>query len=671
LLSPKAIAVVGASPNERSIPGRLIATICASRNVTVYPVNPKYDMVLGCRCYPDLQALPHIPDLAALVIPSGRLTGTLYDAATLGIPFAIVFSSVPHSESVKKPNGIRVVGPNSQGYMDVLSGLRVSFSPVMAVSDADVRAERTGAVIIAQSGSLGFALLPNLARRRVPIRSIVTTGSELDLEVTDFIRHYGHAGAGTIGIILEGLRDLDRFLVAADEAVSHGTNLVALRIGRTAIGRKAALSHTGQIITDAGLYSAALAKVGVAEAHDLEEFADLVAVAPSRARRAGKSFAIFGASGGAGILLADQLVDAGLDVPQLRASTQRALTSQLPRFASVANPIDVTPQASADGSLATALSTLASSPDVDAVMLVGSFGYSQAVVGDQPAMSVLAQFSKPTLAYSYTPVSMQAADAFEAAGIPWFESAQRAATSAQRLLSWPVNRHISARRRTLTIDSDQPGSLRAAFVAEGIPFPPGAMVRDLDEAAAVAKRVGFPLVVKILPRRPVHKARVGGVVTGIQDEAQAAAAYIAVTEAAARAKLSIDGVWLERQIDGQELILGASNQLQSGPLILLGKGGTEAVRSRAHVFGFGLLSDREALDLVAALQRFPEMQPELGSMSGGSIRSLRDLIVRFSRFARRLKGSWRAIELNPIILTADTAIAVDARIVNVDIEKEV
>jgi acyl-CoA synthetase (NDP forming) len=372
--APRGIAVVGASADPSAIGGKPLVYLRRHGYAgQIWPVNPKYESVQGLRAYPDIEAVPDPVDVVVIAVSAPRVPEMLERAAARGIPLAVVFSSgfaetgpagaalEAELTAVVRRTGIRVLGPNCQGYAALASGAAVGFS--MALE------ERTAVgdlALVSQSGALGFSVFNQLSERGEAFRYVTSTGNEADLTVADVLDWYVRdAEVGRIMVYLEGVRDPEAFGAALAAARARGVPVVVLKGGRTAVGRAAARAHTGADAGDYDAFRTAMREVGAILVEDIEEAADALAVLRAEPPPRAAGVGIVSTSGGAGVLLADGLLLQGFDVPALAETTRARLAAVIPPFGSPENPVDVTAQVIGDtAAVEAAIAAVAEDPGV-------------------------------------------------------------------------------------------------------------------------------------------------------------------------------------------------------------------------------------------------------------------------------------------------------------------
>jgi acyl-CoA synthetase (NDP forming) len=449
LLSPRSIAVIGASEDATRLSGRILPILLQHRYAgKIYPVNPRHQTVNGVAAYPTITAVPGPVEAAAVAVRAALVPDVVAECAAAGVRSAVIFSSGFAEEgedgrrteaglaATARAAGMRVLGPNAEGFFNVHEGIPLSFSPTVDYERGLARLLPGGVAVVSQSGGLGFALANSGQAVGMGASYVVSTGNECDLgtlEVAGYLLEDPHTDV--VALLVEGFRPGEQLEPVARQAAGLAKTLVVAKLGRSGPGRAAAAAHTAHDAGNDVDYRADFRRFGVVGVDDQEELLD-VCFALSRGRRAaGPRVGILTTSGGAGVWLADACAAQGLTVPELDASLQAQLRPLLPTYGSTRNPVDVTAEVVSRAGVARPLQLLASSPQVDAVVLVSSLAGPQLLQREQAEIrGVLESTTKPLLVYSYTHPGPASVDALIRAGLAWYPSPARAARATCALL---------------------------------------------------------------------------------------------------------------------------------------------------------------------------------------------------------------------------------------------
>ena len=325
--TPQSIAIIGASPDAKKIRG-LLQSLLQKNGYPgkLYPVNPSYGEIAGVRCFPSIGAIGESIDLALIAIPAPSVLPALEQCARAGVRNAVIISSGFAEEgggsfemqrdiaALARRTGMRISGPNAEGFYNEIGRVAATFSPAVDVMPGATRhiAATRRIEIVAQSGGIGFALYNRGRAMGLSFSYVVSTGNEVDLHIGDFLNHMVHDDAtDVVMLFLESVRDAKSFVDAAAEAARISKPIIVAKIGKSDAGERAAASHTASMTGWNAAYRAVFAKHGFIEAHDPDEAVAIAAALTSAPVPNGDRAAVITASGGAGAWAADVLATSG------------------------------------------------------------------------------------------------------------------------------------------------------------------------------------------------------------------------------------------------------------------------------------------------------------------------------------------------------------------------
>src|SRR4030081_727339 len=311
--SPASIALIGASRDLEKIPGRLLSMLRKNEFPgELYPVNPNYGELDGLQCYPSIADVGQPIDLAMVIIPARAVLGALEQCAAVGVRNAVIISSGFAEEggdstamqdaivALAKKTGMRISGPNAEGFYSEAQHVAATFSPTVDVKPGvvDLVATKRRAAIVAQSGGIGFAI-----KHRAKAPGIaVSDCSEADLGAGEFLEYMVQdPSTDVILLFIEGIRDTEKFLAAARRAAEIGKPVIVTKVGRSGAGERAAASHTASMAGWSAAYDAIFAKYGFIISNDLDEAVTIAAVLTTNPLPEGDRVAVLTVSGGGGI----------------------------------------------------------------------------------------------------------------------------------------------------------------------------------------------------------------------------------------------------------------------------------------------------------------------------------------------------------------------------------
>ncbi|OEZ29374.1 acetate--CoA ligase family protein [Variovorax boronicumulans] len=670
LLNPASIAVVGASGNAARIGGMPLAHLTTfGYQGAIYPINPKYEEVFGLRCWPDLEALPAAPDLVVLALAAAEVTPMLKRCQARGVRAVIVYAAgfaeagdagaalQAELEAFVATTDMVVAGPNAMGFANLNTQAHTNFASVFNTAPMQQGPGRVS--LLTQSGNVCAAVYAIARRLGVDFSHFINTGNEACVDFAQYLEYLAQDDATEVGIgYIEELRDGPRFMEAAAEFVRRDKLLILYKAGETEKGSEAVRSHTSALAGDQQIYQAAFRQLNIIQSHDFAQMAQLAHLAGYRHRSAGKRVAIITISGALGAILADKFIGQGLDVPTLPQPLQDQLRAGIPDYGMVSNPVDVTGNVVNDpGFVRTAMEALAVSDAIDAIVV-----YAPGYMLDRMADDLCAVAEKhPRLIVAIDTGAAKTRDQLRAGGVPVFEDIGVAVSALSPFLLWQERRkhnpwlqvrsQPAPARATLAGRADEHTTKR--YLAEfGVQPVDEAVARTADEAAAVAGRLGFPVVLKVLSADIAHKTEAGGVRLRLGNAQEVRKAFDEVM-ASARAyapTAQIDGALLQKMEAGQaELILGATRDPVFGMTLTVGLGGvlTELYKDVSH----RVLPVDEAMarDMLGELKAFPLLTGYRGRPLGDVEAACR-AIAGFSRAVLALQEQADEVEVNPLLV---------------------
>ncbi|MFN3423964.1 MAG: acetate--CoA ligase family protein [Novosphingobium meiothermophilum] len=686
-LRPQSVAVVGASDK----PGALGATILTNldRNGyagAVYPVNPKRDEIMGRRCHASVDDLPEGVDVAVLAIPRGGVLDAVKGLAARKCGGVVIFSAgfaeggedglaeQREIARIAQEAGMVVEGPNCLGLVNYVDRIPLTFVETNAVPPGDRRAIG----IVSQSGAMAAVLGTMLLSRDCGVSYSVSTGNEAASGVEDYVDWLvDQDDTHVIAMIVEQFRKPQAFLAAARRARAAGKPVVLLHPGKSSAARESAATHTGAMAGDYKLMRAMVARAGVIFAETLEELGDIAEIAVRCPVLPSGRTAVLGESGAFKALTLDLAEELELPLADLHDADSPLLRAALPPFVPVSNPLDITAQGLSEPAIYTRCIEALLGDDRVGTVLAGII-QAEPITCAIKFPAILAAVEGKTLP---KPVIFAGLDegadvpaeriaALRAAGVPWFPTTERALRAITRLTHWAAQ-DLSANDVPPT---PLPGLAQVRGVVPeyrakellgplGVNFPRGRFAASADAAVAAADAVGYPVAMKAQAAALGHKSDAGGVILNLADAEAVRAAWARIHDnvAAYSASIRLDGVLIEAMGKrGMEMIVGAKNDPEWGPVVLAGFGGVTAE----------ILQDVRLLtaDLTQAAVEAELMKLKSAALLTGfrgapalDVPALAALIVKVGQVLRA-EPSIREIDLNPVILhpMGEGVVALDA-----------
>lgn len=670
----RGIAVIGASDEVTKIGGRPVHMLIKYGYAgPVYPINPKGGTIQGLPAYASVRDTPTAPELAILAVPAGATPAALRDCAARGVKAAIVLSSgfveagpegaALQAELVEiaRAHGMRVLGPNCLGAVNVAKRLVGSFS--IALEENMPPAGHVG--IVSQSGNVGSHTMQSVARRGMGVSRFIATGNEADVDVADGIAALAEdADTRIILCCMETCRHAGKLIEALRMARARGKPVIVLKIGSTEKGQAAAASHTGALTGSDAVIDAVFRRHGVLRVRSVEALIDIGHAAslllPHRLPT-NDAVTLVAASGGFGIMMADAMSEAGLDLPALAADTQARIRAAVPT-ASTGNPVDASAQMSSRPDILLKLLTaLLDDPAGGSLALFMSLSlYNTRLRGIY--LEALAQVRERHPDRLLMIISQGPGDAIaqiNALGIPVFSSIDAAATGLAGLVR--LGRLTAAETPAAHLPEAapvDPAVFRNEFHAKqalgqaGIDVPREVVAADAEAAVRAAESIGYPVVLKIASEDVAHKTEAGGVALDLRDADAVRAAHGRILANVARhaPHARIDGVLVAPMVrGGTEMIAGISQDPVFGPIVMVGMGGIYAEVLQDVAVQAAPVSEDEALAMIRSLKMFPILDGARGQARADIAAAARS-VARLSEFAFRHRDEVAEIDMNPILV---------------------
>jgi len=671
LMRPGSVAVIGASADATKTAGRPIAYLQKhGYKGSIYPVNPKADEIGGLKAYPDIASLPETPDVGLVLVGVERAHLAVRDLAARGCQAAIVLASgygetgeagqAREKELREAAGEMRILGPNTIGMVNVTDGIPLSPTGALAMSNFTAG----GISLVAQSGGIMGSLLSHAAARCVGVSKLISTGNEVDLDLSDLIDWMADDPDTTvIALYVEAIRNAAKFRAAALKAARAGKPIVAFKVGRSEAGSRAVVSHTGALAGADRSYDALFAQSGVIRATSFSSLLDIPAALASGRRLAGNRIAILTSTGGVAALVSDSLGLGGFSLPSPDADTAAKLRALQTGDSAVLdrNPIDVTLAGLEPKLLTGAINAILESPSFDAVVvIVGSSSLAKPDLMANTIRGCLPGSDKPVFAY-VSPYAPEITALLGASGVPAFTTPENVAAVLAGMLKaamWREPSAVPAPAANVDIPSFGPGVLdeqqsKQLFAAFGISVAREIAVTNGAQAEQAALDLGGKVVLKVLSEKIAHKSEVGGVAVNLTADDIAARLAHMTQEVAARTALTPERFLVQQMVgSGQEMILGLKRD-PLGVVILLGAGGTAAelmndTSIRLLTDGAALARD-EALAMIRELKSWPLLDGYRGRPKA-DVEALADAVVAFSAMAVQLGERFAEAEINPLFV---------------------
>jgi acetyltransferase len=702
LLNPRSIGIVGASPSSGrggNVQRNVAKFGFAGR---LYPVNPKYDQVQGAPCYRALADLPETIDCAIIALPAEPALRVVEECARLGVGGAILFAAgfaemgrdgVARQQrlaALARQAGLAVCGPNCFGVINALSGTYA----ISGSLDGPLRPGRVA--LVSQSGGLSLELAAALSERGVGLSHVISSGNEAATTLEEYLDHLvDDPRVGVLAAVVEGFRNAPLFLDVARRAAARQKPVVVFKLGRSALGSRVASSHTASLAGDDQVLRAVCDRWGITRVCSVDEALETLVLFNSGQWPRTRGVAFVSGSGGRSALLADLCTDLDVPLASFGDRTTAELQDALPPFATVDNPLDLTgAMYDQDGLYERALRAIAADPGVG-LLAVYQNSREQRPDGLSPERAARpAKFADLTAAVARTTGAAVAsftttatgtihpgiAAGLEQAGIPLLLGPENGLRAIRHALDYgsflarpqpavelpaePVPAAAGPLLDRLLRDGALSEPLTKALLAEyGVAVPRGDVARRAEEAETLAEQLGYPVALKVAAPGLLHKSDDGLVRLNLAgaDEVRTACLELVARAEAALPDLPVEGILVEQMIPpGLELIVGA-RATPFGPVVLFGAGGVLADLVRDTSLRLAPISEDEAERMIFETR----VSSLLHGYRGGprlDQAALQATLVAVGRLAHACGANLGELDVNPLIVSAERAVAVDAKL---------
>lgn len=689
MLRPRSIAVIGASENTSKIGYAVLSNLIAGGFPgDIYLVNLKKDTILGKKCYPSLNDVPGVIDLAVIILPREHVLQALKDCIKKRVPSVITITAgfaetdqegkrlQQELARLVREGKITHMGPNCLGLINPWEKLNASFGQAAG--------EPGHIALFSQSGTLVTALQDWAATNRLGFSLVASIGNKATLDENDFLEYLkDDPNTRVIAAYLENISHGQKFMKIA-EKVGKQKPIIILKSGITRAGAKAASSHTGSLAGADIAYKCAFERTGVIRVDSIEHLFDVAAALTYQPLPAGERIAVVTNAGGPGIMMADKLEMAGLKVVDLNKETIEKLAAVLPQAASVQNPVDVLGDAGGDR-YSSAIRILLESDDNHGLVVILTPQKMTDIEGTARAIVEAGKNSKkPILAcFMGTQTVAPGVEILQKNKIPQYPIPERAARAMLEMVLYqkyrsrplrvvdrfPVNRNpvVKIIKSYRTRERNEIGESDAKTILRAYNFdlPPFTLANSIDEAIRFGNQVGYPLAMKIASPDIHHKSDIGGVKIGLNNATEVEDAYELMILRVKRKKPDADirGVILEKMMGGKEVIIGMKKDPQFGPMLMFGQGGIFAEVLKDVTFNLSPVTREEAMEMIRRTRTYNLLTGSPGQ-PGVDIEAIVDSLVRTSQLVMDFPEI-EEIDINPLKVgqEGDGAFVVDARMI--------
>ncbi len=672
LLRAKSVAIIGASQKGAWPQGIYRNLKGAKFPGGVYLINPNYQELYGDKCYPSLTDLPEVPEELLILIPTRAVLGVLEEAAKLGSKAATIYTAgfgegddekgKERAQAMKdlcERTGMVICGPNCMGSYSVGEGLWTFPTATPLLKKGPV------GLIFQSGGSLGN-WIKGATERGIGFSYAISSGNEVSLDLVDYLSFLvDDPDTKVITLMVEGIRRPDEFMAVAEQALGKGKPILAVKLGRSEMGKRQAISHTGSLAGADEVFDAVCNRLGLIRCPTLEDLTETtLAFIPGRFPK-GSRAAIVVNSGGMKGLICDHCDELKTNLAQLSDKTKEAVRPLIPAELAVENPLECGVAGFGDeAGFINIVKLHAEDPGVDLLAIHGELPRGQKRSADL-FKSVTAATDKPVLAFGRSTYScLDESRAFqEEAGMPFLQAIKPTlrALAGLGLYGERKSRGVPKLSAAASNAADLEGeNLNALLQRHGIGLPKQAMAGTAADAAVKAKEIGFPVAVKLIAAEVIHKTESGAVVLGLKsaEEVQTEGQKL-LTKTLGRGHLLI-----QEMVQGTEVLIGARTDPQYGPFLMVGLGGIFVEVLKDVSMRLLPIDEREARAMLKELRGYKVLEGVRGQ-GPRDMDALVKAMVGLSDIFATHRHHLSDMEINPIMVRAQGqgAVAVDVRLV--------
>ena len=687
LFSPRSIAVIGASKTVGKVGYLTLSNLVQSGfQGPIVPVNSAGGELLGLPVYKHLADYPDAIDLVVIAVPAEMVPAAASEAVAKKAGAVVVVASGfkeagPEGRALEdeliaicRRGGVRLLGPNCLGVINTAIRMNASFSR---------RIPQAGSMaIFSQSGALCTAMMDIADERELGVSKAISIGNKADITEVDVLEALAEDEDTRVIVgYLEDISDGDRFVKAA-EAASNRKPVVILKAGTTTAGSRAAANHTGVLVGKDTAYGAAFKRAGICRADTFDALFDSATALALQPTPKGDRVLIITNSGGSGTISADAVEKAGLNVATLGEELALQLRRALPSAAFIDNPIDIS-AAAEPRHYAAAIDIAAAEGSFDAVLIVLAPQYMTEPAATVRAIVAHLDENMPVLAaFLGGGDIMPSRQELAAAGLPFYDSPERAVTAlkamyeygvwqrrpARQVVRFPVNRRrveriIYRRQRT---DRLRLGEVKSKDIlkAYGFQILEGRLTTSPEEAMEIARFIGFPVALKVISPSIIHKSDLGGVRLNLNSAQEVADAFdlmmLRINKLAPNA--IIGGIYVEKMAEkGLEVIIGMTRDPQFGPMLMFGLGGIFVEVMKDVTFHLAPITENEAAQMLQSTRSYELLQGKRG-LKEVDMHAIAVALQRISQLTTDFPQILD-LEINPLIVgeMGNEPVVVDAR----------
>lgn len=678
-LSPKSIAIIGASDKEGSIGRAITSNILKGYTGKVFPISPTRETVFDKKAYKNVLDVPEGVDLAVIVTKNDVVPSVLEECGKKGIKGAIVitagFKEVNEEGAklerrlaeISKQYDIRIIGPNCLGVMNLAP------QTMMNSTFLKVTPKSGGIALVSQSGAICAALVEDASAQGIGFSAVISMGNKADLNEVDMLKMMAeHEQTKVIVMYLEDMANGREFLKVCKQITRLNKvkkPILVLKSGRSLEGAKAAMSHTGALMGSDEIYDALLKQSGSIRVDTMEELFDYATAFSKQPLPTKGDLVIVSNAGGPAIISTDACAKLGIKMAKIE-DIRPQINAVIPPWGTSRNPVDIVGDADFNR-FDHVLNLVLAHPNVGSVIAMctpsATLDYNKLA---EVIVNVSKKYNKTILASLMgLDEGIKNKEILSDGGVPYYsyaEGAIKALKAMLRFTEWSqspegtiqefkVNKkkleHIFAKvksegRKNLLEEEGQ-----EVLRAYGLPIPESILATKEKEAILAAKKIGYPVVMKIASPQIIHKSDAGGVKVGLKTPREVKATFKEIIENAKKydKKATIKGVLVQEMVKGgKETIVGSKQELGFGPVVMFGMGGIYVEILKDVTFRIAPITNSEADEMISSIKTNKLLQGVRGEKPS-DLQKLSECIQRISQLVTDFQEI-KELDLNPVLV---------------------
>lgn len=679
---PQSIAIIGASKDLTSISGKPMKNLLHHKYMgQIYPVNPRYEEIEGVKCYSSILDIPGKVDLALIAVSASRLLSILEECIQKEVYNILLFSSgfAEIGESgrkiqdavakLAKDNGVRIIGPNSVGCLNVKESIPMGFATSL---EAENGFKRGNIGLVSQSGALGFSVFGLAQEEELGFTYVVNTGNEMDVTTIDTMEFMLEDEETTVvAAYMEGVPNGQQLIQVAKRAKELKKPLIILKTGKSEIGKEAVSSHTASLAGSEEMFEVIAKQYGILTVKDIDEMIDVMKIVSRRKWANGRKLVTVSNSGAAGIAMADFSEEFGLSLEPLQGKTKEVIEATIPSYGSALNPIDITAQALKEQHIFTeTLETLVKDDNTDIIVIQTTFGGALGEEICRKVAEIDKREEKPIIVTvtGTEELTGKGRKVLRESGVPVYKTTYDTMVAVKHLADLSEFYHRENQAIVLSpevLNMKAEDNRTAVWTEEkskallkqlAITVPLNAVAESYQEVEQVIADLNFPLVAKVISEDILHKTDAGGVKLNIQnaDEAKQAFEEIVASSKKYKEAARVTGVLFEEMLveKGVEMFIGIKRDPQFGNFIVCGLGGIFIEVLKDISIRHLPIDKADALSMVEELKGYALLQGTRGS-GKADIEAFVEALVKISSFVYIQKDNLKEMDINPVIVLSE------------------